>query len=125
VRLFPYETKSFSAFLTPRGNEVVTFRIREIERVNFLEAQGRKSLGDPRDFCPWAIVQKDSSMLTFACPSCQTKLQAADEHAGKTIQCPTCQAKAIVPTPAADAMTAMFPSRRVLLRAGFDRHDDA
>ena len=38
-------------------------------------------------------------MLVFECPSCKTKLQVADEHAGKTIACPKCQTKATVPTP--------------------------
>src|ERR1043165_487462 len=36
-------------------------------------------------------------MLVFECPSCKTKLQVADEHAGKTIACPKCKTKATVP----------------------------
>jgi len=42
-------------------------------------------------------------MLTFACPSCQTKLQAAESTPARPSSARTCQAKAIVPTPAADA----------------------
>ena len=36
-------------------------------------------------------------MLIFECPSCKSKLQVPDEHAGKTIKCPKCQATAKVP----------------------------
>jgi hypothetical protein len=36
-------------------------------------------------------------MLTFDCPSCQTKLQAAAEQAGETTKCPTCRRMATVP----------------------------
>ena len=36
-------------------------------------------------------------MLTFPCPSCNAKLQVAEEHAGKTVACPECKAKATVP----------------------------
>ena len=30
-------------------------------------------------------------MLTFECPSCKAKLQAAETNAGKKIRCPKCQ----------------------------------
>src|SRR5262249_53802274 len=36
-------------------------------------------------------------MLVFDCPSCQTKMQAAEEHAGKTTVCPKCGARATPP----------------------------
>ena len=48
-------------------------------------------------------------MIVFECPSCKTKLQVADEHAGKTIQCPTCKGRAAAPAGAgapAEAITA-------------------
>ncbi len=48
-------------------------------------------------------------MLIFECPSCKTKLQVAEEHAGKTMKCPKCQHTAPVPKqddPAAKAVTA-------------------
>ncbi len=41
-------------------------------------------------------------MLIFECPACKTKLQAAEEHAGKTIQCPQCKQMSPVP-PAANS----------------------
>src|SRR5690242_4665811 len=48
-------------------------------------------------------------MIVFECPSCNAKLQLADEHAGKTIQCPSC--KATTPAPAdAGAITAAVPT---------------
>ena len=40
-------------------------------------------------------------MLEFSCPSCDQKMQAAEEHAGRTVTCPTCEMK--VKVPAADA----------------------
>ena len=36
-------------------------------------------------------------MIEFDCPSCHSKLLAAEEHAGKTIECPTCKMTAQVP----------------------------
>jgi len=36
-------------------------------------------------------------MIVFECPSCNAKMQVADEHAGKTIQCPKCKAKVAAP----------------------------
>lgn len=48
-------------------------------------------------------------MIVFHCSSCNAKLQAAEEHAGKTIVCPECQTRATIPSttePAADAITA-------------------
>ena len=44
-------------------------------------------------------------MLHFECPSCKSKLQAADDFAGKSIVCPTCQQSATVPQGSA-AITA-------------------
>jgi len=41
-------------------------------------------------------------MIVFQCPSCNKKLQAAEEHAGKSIACPACKTVAKVP-PQADA----------------------
>jgi hypothetical protein len=38
-------------------------------------------------------------MIVFECPTCQKKLQANDEHVGKSIQCPACKAIAKVPPP--------------------------
>lgn len=46
-------------------------------------------------------------MLVFECPSCKTKMQAAEEHAGKTTVCPSCGAKSAIPAPpGGDAITA-------------------
>ena len=36
-------------------------------------------------------------MLLFECPSCQSKLQVPEAHAGKKIKCPKCQEMAVVP----------------------------
>ncbi len=36
-------------------------------------------------------------MITFECPSCHTKLQVKDEHAGRAIVCPTCKTAATAP----------------------------
>jgi phage FluMu protein Com/type II secretory pathway pseudopilin PulG len=44
-------------------------------------------------------------MLTFECPSCKTKLQAAETNAGKKIRCPKCQQTATVPAPEEDVPT--------------------
>lgn len=43
-------------------------------------------------------------MIQFDCPSCNTRLQASEEHAGKVIECPTCHGRATVPS--SDAITA-------------------
>jgi hypothetical protein len=40
-------------------------------------------------------------MITFECPSCQTKMQAAEEHVGMTVACPKCEAQTRVPSSAA------------------------
>jgi len=48
-------------------------------------------------------------MIAFDCPSCKTKLQVADEHAGKTIQCPTCQAMATAPQAIGEAAITVTP----------------
>ncbi len=50
-------------------------------------------------------------MIVFECPSCQTKLQVAEEHAGATIQCPKCNQAASAPKSAgAEAITATTPA---------------
>lgn len=50
-------------------------------------------------------------MIVFECPSCQTKLQVAEEHAGATIQCPKCKQAASAPKSAgAEAITATTPA---------------
>jgi hypothetical protein len=48
-------------------------------------------------------------MLQFQCPSCNAKLQAAEEDAGKTIACPECNAAVTVPA-ATGAITAAPPA---------------
>ncbi len=48
-------------------------------------------------------------MLIFECPSCNTKMQAAEEHAGKTTVCPACGLRTKIPSSdaaPADAITA-------------------
>ena len=47
-------------------------------------------------------------MLIFHCPSCNTKMQAAEEHAGKATVCPKCKTPTKIPAsaPQADAITA-------------------
>ena len=35
--------------------------------------------------------------IPISCPSCQRRLQARDEHAGKTLKCPACKASIAVP----------------------------
>ena len=37
-------------------------------------------------------------MLVFKCPSCGTKMQASEEHAGKTTVCPQCNTQAKIPS---------------------------
>ena len=47
-------------------------------------------------------------MIVFACSACGTKMQAAEEHAGLTVQCPSCQQRMSVPASetGAQAVTA-------------------
>ena len=52
-------------------------------------------------------------MLVFECPSCKTKMQAAEEYAGKTTVCPECNTPTEIPAapPAAtDGITADPPA---------------
>jgi len=46
-------------------------------------------------------------MIVFECPKCQKKLQAADQHAGKSIRCPGCQTVAKVPVAQEEIATAV------------------
>lgn len=43
-------------------------------------------------------------MLNIRCPSCNTRIQTADEHAGTEIACPECNAGVTIPSP--DGITA-------------------
>ena len=56
-------------------------------------------------------------MLTFECPSCKAKLQAAEANAGKKIRCPKCQQTANVPTPEEDVPTEAITEAPVELPA--------
>jgi hypothetical protein len=44
-------------------------------------------------------------MILFECWSCKTKMQAAEEHAGLTVECPSCQLRTTVPSPESAAMS--------------------
>jgi serine/threonine protein kinase len=55
-------------------------------------------------------------MLAFPCPSCQKKLQVADEHAGKKVKCPGCGQVLTVPVPAPPPAEAP-PPMAVMLSA--------
>lgn len=45
-------------------------------------------------------------MIVFDCPACRSKLQVADEHAGKLMRCPSCQQTAPIPSADASAVAA-------------------
>jgi serine/threonine-protein kinase len=46
-------------------------------------------------------------MLAFACPNCRTRLQTAEDQAGKQITCPACARSMFVPSP--DALETVPP----------------
>ena len=65
-------------------------------------------------------------MLIFECPSCKTKLQAAEEHAGKSIKCPKCQTMATVPQSpaAAEGITVEPPMVTAVTTSDDGNRDD-
>ena len=40
--------------------------------------------------------------IAVVCPSCDSRLNAPDAAAGKTVKCPKCKAPMVIPTPEAD-----------------------
>ena len=65
-------------------------------------------------------------MLIFECPSCKTKLQAAEDHAGKSIKCPKCQTMATVPQSpaAAEGITVEPPMVTAVTTSDDGNRDD-
>jgi uncharacterized protein YbaR (Trm112 family) len=48
-------------------------------------------------------------MLNFACPSCQKKIKAPDDAAGKKVKCPACQAVFVVSQPVPVVLPTQYP----------------
>jgi uncharacterized Zn finger protein (UPF0148 family) len=75
---------------------------------------------------------EEPGMIVFDCPGCKSKLQVADEHAGKVMRCPSCQHTAAIPSADAEAVSAepialpppSLPDVSDRKRADDDKRDD-